>query len=308
MTCTATDASGNSSNGSFTVLVADSPPTISDLPPSVELEATGPDGAIHTYTLPAVTDIVDPAPLVSCSPLSGSTFPLGSTLVTCTATDSAGNSSAAGFTVTVVDTTPPATVITGSVDGDIMSLGNGGWTLSQAISFTFMGTDSVGVAGFECSLDSAPRTSCAGSESFRRLSYGDHTFQVWATDTSGNADPLGASFAWTVHVAPSINTANLREHTVGEPYEVMLEANSGALPYTWTILPADGLPDGLTLNPATGEISGTPTTAVTETFTLRVTDKLEATGETVLTIIINERPTVTTTSLETRLKSPAVTR
>ena len=45
---------------------------------------------------------------IVCSPASGSTFPLGTNLVMCTATDDAGNSSAACvFNVTVVDNQDP---------------------------------------------------------------------------------------------------------------------------------------------------------------------------------------------------------
>ena len=50
---------------SMTSVVDTTPPTILDLPPSVELEATSPDGAPHTYGLPAVTDAVDSAPSVA---------------------------------------------------------------------------------------------------------------------------------------------------------------------------------------------------------------------------------------------------
>jgi len=42
-----------------------------------------------------------------CSPGSGSLFPLGSTRVGCTASDTSGNTAVAFFTVSVVDTTPP---------------------------------------------------------------------------------------------------------------------------------------------------------------------------------------------------------
>ena len=41
------------------------------------------------------------APTVSCSKTSGSTFPIGTTTVTCTATDASGNTSSKSFTVTV---------------------------------------------------------------------------------------------------------------------------------------------------------------------------------------------------------------
>ena len=59
-----------------------------------------------TYEVTA-TDICDLSPDISLSAASGSTFPLGTTVVTCTAVDDYGNTSTDDFTVTVVDTTPP---------------------------------------------------------------------------------------------------------------------------------------------------------------------------------------------------------
>jgi HYR domain len=82
------------------------------LPGDIVAEATSPAGAIVGF---AATDNLDPEPELACSHVPGSTFPLGATNVTCTATDAAGNASAAGaFTVTVRDTTPP--VLTSHAD------------------------------------------------------------------------------------------------------------------------------------------------------------------------------------------------
>jgi len=75
------------------------PPTLS-LPPDTVLEATSSAGAVHHFTVTA-TDDMDPSPVVECDPPSGSTFPLGTTSVTCTATDASGNSSSGDFAVTV---------------------------------------------------------------------------------------------------------------------------------------------------------------------------------------------------------------
>jgi hypothetical protein len=57
--------------------------------------------AVVTYPPPTVVDNCDPGPLVACVPPSGSTFPEGTTTVTCTATDSSGNVGTCTFTVTV---------------------------------------------------------------------------------------------------------------------------------------------------------------------------------------------------------------
>jgi hypothetical protein len=52
------------------------------------------------------SDLVSGSVAVTCLPASGSTFPLGITAVSCTATDAAGNSASAGFTVTVLAAPP----------------------------------------------------------------------------------------------------------------------------------------------------------------------------------------------------------
>jgi subtilisin family serine protease len=57
--------------------------------------------------------------------------------------------------------------------------------------------------------------------------------------------------------------------TVGVTYSATLTASGGTPPYSWS---AFGLPAGLSINPATGEITGIPTTAGTSAVTVTVTD------------------------------------
>ena len=76
------------------------------LPDTVTVEATGPTGAVTTYSVSAADD-EDPNPTLSCTPPSGSTFPIGESTVTCTATDASANTATGSFTVIVRDTTPP---------------------------------------------------------------------------------------------------------------------------------------------------------------------------------------------------------
>src|SRR5439155_15998126 len=64
-------------------------------------------GAVVTYSATA-TDAEDAtAPTPSCSPASGSTFPLGTTTVQCSVTDGGGLSASGSFIVAVEDTTVP---------------------------------------------------------------------------------------------------------------------------------------------------------------------------------------------------------
>jgi len=90
--CTATDFSGNAATKTFTVTVQDTTPPELTVPSDVTIDAADPFGSIYTFSATA-TDIADPSPTVECTPASGSVFPLGTTTVTCTATDASGNES-----------------------------------------------------------------------------------------------------------------------------------------------------------------------------------------------------------------------
>jgi hypothetical protein len=125
VTCTASDdgpnASGqpNSTTGSFILIVADvTPPSIMTLPVPIggDLveEASSAAGAIVTYTAQS-SDNADPAPFIACAPVSDSVFPIGATVVSCTATDFSGNFSTGAFTVSVEDTTDPVITVPADV-------------------------------------------------------------------------------------------------------------------------------------------------------------------------------------------------
>jgi hypothetical protein len=70
------------------------------VPASITVNATSPAGATVTYAASA-TDNVDGNLTPTCNRASGATFPIGTTTVTCTATDAAGNSASKSFSVKV---------------------------------------------------------------------------------------------------------------------------------------------------------------------------------------------------------------
>src|SRR5438309_499560 len=108
VTCTATDLSGNSATPTtFNVHVQDTTPPVISIHLPITMEATDSSGAVVTYIAPATHDAVDGDKVTTCTPVSGSTFALGNTKVTCTAKDAAGNSASSSFDIFVQDTTAP---------------------------------------------------------------------------------------------------------------------------------------------------------------------------------------------------------
>jgi hypothetical protein len=83
---------------------------------------------------------------------------------------------------------------------------------------------------------------------------GTYAAQLRVTDVNGQI--AAASFRWTVHLPLSINPGPLTDRTitVGSPVDAPSVASGGLQPYAWS---ATGLPAGLSINGATGRISGT---------------------------------------------------
>jgi hypothetical protein len=107
VTCTVTDRAGESDSDSFDVKVVDTTkPTLVGMPDDISVTTTDPGGRNVTFALPSANDIVDASPTVGCSPDSGSHFDVDTTTVTCTATDSEGNSRTSSFRVTVAYVAP----------------------------------------------------------------------------------------------------------------------------------------------------------------------------------------------------------
>jgi outer membrane protein OmpA-like peptidoglycan-associated protein len=249
VTVAATDTAGNHSSKSFKVTVSDTTgPSISGVPADQVVEATGPTGAVVSWTAPTATDEVDGAIACACTPASGSTFPLGETIVTVAATDTAGNHSSKTFKVTVSDTTGPS--ISGvPADQVVEATGPSGavvsWTAPTA-------TDEVdGAVACAC-------TPASGST----FPLGETIVTVSATDTAGNHS--SKTFKVTVsHTAPP--------QISGVPADKMVEATgpTGAM-VSWTAPTATDLVDGSIIpscSPCSGSFFPIGQTMVTVTAT-----------------------------------------
>ena len=92
--CIAMDAKGNTASCGFNVTVKDTDPPVITCPANM----TAPDANPITFAATASDNC--PGATYSCNPPSGSSFAPGVTPVTCTATDSSGNTASCTFTVT----------------------------------------------------------------------------------------------------------------------------------------------------------------------------------------------------------------
>jgi hypothetical protein len=101
---------------------------------------------------------------------------------------------------------------------------------------------------------------------------GSSSITVKVTDSGSPAQTASQQFSIAVNPALVITTTSpLPNGTVGLAYPGSLAAQNGTSPYSWSIT-AGSLPAGLALNAGSGAIAGTPSTAGTFSFTVRVTD------------------------------------
>lgn len=125
VTYVGTDASGNARSYVLTFTVQDlTPPTFTSVPTNITVNNDpGQCSAVVNFTLPGATDYCS-TPVVTSYPVSGSTFSKGTTTVTVSAQDSAGNTSTTVFNVTVVDNEAPtlgsiANIVVGQCDAQV---------------------------------------------------------------------------------------------------------------------------------------------------------------------------------------------
>jgi|GEM_PF-6801708 len=164
--------------------VTDTTAPVLSLPASITSEATGASGAAVNFSATATDDIDGSVPVV-CSPSAGSIFAIGVTSVTCTATDSKGNTATGSFNVTVKDTTAPK--ITAPANISITAA-----TAPATVSIgTATATDAVGVKSI---TSNAPSSYPAGT-----------TTVTWtAADAAGNKSTAAQTVTVTVTAAETV--------------------------------------------------------------------------------------------------------
>lgn len=256
---------------------------------AVTLAATGGSGTGYQWSLAPGSTLpggLTLNPLTGA--ISGTPVVAGTSQFTIQVVDSAGGSASKQFTLTVaaavlsITTASPLpdAVIGAPYTATVQAAGASG----AGYVFTLAG------GALPSGLTLNPNGTISGTPT--QAGAAQLTIQV--QDSAGAT----ASKPFTLNVAAatlSITATALAAAALNKPYLVTIQAAGGVRPYTWSLVSGQ-LPPGLSLNPATGEISGSPSTTGVFAFRLRVRDGSGLTAEASFTLEVGTF-TITTTSL-----------
>ncbi|MGB2712621.1 MAG: HYR domain-containing protein, partial [Vicinamibacterales bacterium] len=176
---TVSDGHGGTATDTVRITVRDTTaPTFSNVPAPVVAEQTSPAGAAVSLAVPTATDNCSGSVPVSSN--APAIFPRGTTSVTFTAADAAGNNATTSTTVTVVDTTTPSVQIVSPQARD--------YAHADTLTVNFSATDGGSglIAGSpESWLDGVTVTN-GQYIALLTLALGEHVLTVSAMDSAGN--------------------------------------------------------------------------------------------------------------------------
>ena len=242
--------------------------------------------APYTYTLDSGT--LPPGLTLSGPILIGTPTQRGAYAFSIRATDS---TSATGVRAFSGNTANPSLSLTPSPPPSA--------ALTRPYSVTFVA--SGGVAGYTYAYEPAsgqlpPGLTLSGATlSGTPTTQGSYTFGIRVTDSSTGTGVYAEVKTVTLQVVPPptivVDPATITGATVGTAYSQTFTASGGTAPYTYDIQ-AGALPAGLTLNSATGVLSGTPTAAGTFNFTVRANDANAFPGTRAYTLVVTPPATI----------------
>ncbi|CAL66806.1 secreted protein containing hyalin domain [Christiangramia forsetii KT0803] len=274
VTFTATDAAGNTSECSFTVTVEDNEdPTIS-CPSDIDLtNDAGVCGAAVEFTIPEFSDNSGFATIEQTAGLeSGDVFPVGTTTVSYTVTDEAGNSANCSFDVTVIDTEAPVLE-----EMDDLTTNNDNGICGAVVNFnTVAATDN-------CEIDSIVITE--GFESGSEFPVGTTTVTYTVTDINGNVSTESFTVTIVDNEAPEISC----------PSNMTVDTETGVSYATVDFTNATATDNcSVSVEQTGGPVSGSQFEIGTTTVTFTATDAAGNTSECSFTVTVedNEDPTI----------------
>ncbi|HVN04527.1 MAG TPA: putative Ig domain-containing protein [Bryobacteraceae bacterium] len=224
--------------------------------------------------------------LSTAGAISGTPTAAGTASFTVQLTDSMGATASKALTLTIL---PNITISTAS------PLPTGEISIPYSTKLAAAG----GTAPYTWSVTSgSPPTgltlAASGTITGNPAVAGIFSFTLQVTDS--NHVTASAPFTLTITAALTITTPPaLGSGSVGAAYLQNLAASAGVSPYVWSVIQGV-LPPGLTLSSA-GSISGAPTTAGTDNFTLAVRDAVNASTTRQFTIVIGVGLTVSSPSI-----------
>ncbi|MFD1295586.1 putative Ig domain-containing protein [Lysobacter gummosus] len=286
---TATDSSTGSGPYSsaprgYTLQVTNIPPVANPVTQSVSYNA-GPTGIVLNTTGGGVATSV----AIGTAPAHGTAIASGLSITyqptvgyagpdsfTYTATNSAGTSAPATVTITVL---PPGITVTASGPLTVQV----GTAYTQ--TFTWNGGaqpfSGYAVTGLPAGLSITGNTANSVTVSGTPSAAGSFALNASATDSSTGSGPFTTSQAFTLTVsAPTLSmtpAAGTLSTTYGAAYSQAFVASGGTPTYSYAVS-AGALPAGLSLDAATGLLSGTPTVTGLFTFSVRATDSSTGAG------------------------------
>ncbi len=182
------------------------------LPNDMTIEAVSASGAPVSFVVTATdNEDGDLTSTVTCSPASGSTFPLGITTVNCSVTDTEGETTTGSFKITVEDTTPAiftsfptstVNLIAANIYGAVLDVAALGITVEDVGNVSEPSTYSCDyVAGTALAIGSTTDVDCIAKDAIGNVS-AIHTFQVFVglnVNASGFLPPLRMMAPFSAH-------------------------------------------------------------------------------------------------------------
>jgi hypothetical protein len=189
------------------------------------LEATGPEGSVAMYSVTA-DDAGEPVlpQAIACRPPSGSTFGLGSTTVTCQATNRFGVTTQGSFLVRVVDSTPPRLTVPAPLRVNVAA-DSAVPATNPAISAFLSGARAADI------VDPQPTVTSDAPVTFPM---GTTAVKFTAKDDSGNAISASTSLTIVVGAAGRNDPPAAVDRTPpGDVRDVAVTAGDGSVTLTW---------------------------------------------------------------------------
>jgi hypothetical protein len=217
--------------------------------------------SITSGVLPPGLSLTPATGVISGTPTTTGPYPI---TVQVADSESTPVTATAAFTITI-DPTPPLQVTTSSLLPG-----------TQGVYYTSPLAATGGVPPYSWSLTTGSlpaglTLSGTGVIAGTPIASGSFPITVQATDTQMNTASAGLTL--TINSGPLVITTTLAlpSGIQSVPYSATLGAAGGTPPYTWAVR-LGTLPSGLTLNPSTGVISGTPTASGTSSIEVQVQD------------------------------------